>query len=61
MRELTVGQLVTIDRRVLRITGFDPMGMEERQVELEDRKTGERLRLPVERLEPVAHDNVAAA
>lgn len=60
MRELTVGQLVTIDRRVLRITGFDPMGMEERQVELEDCKTGERLHLPVEKLELGAHKHVAA-
>jgi hypothetical protein len=41
MLELTVGQLVSLGGRVLRVSGFDPMGVSSRQVELEDCKTGE--------------------
>jgi len=61
MRELTVGQLVTICGRTQRVVGFDPMGVAQRHVELEDCTTHELSRVPVEELEPAARGDVAAA
>ncbi len=50
MREVTVGQLVTVGGRVLRVRGFDPMSVENRQVELEDCKTGEQRKIAIAEL-----------
>jgi hypothetical protein len=61
MVELTMGRLITFDGRVLRIVGFDPMGVSSRQVELEDCKTGDLRRVPLDELEQNAIEAVAAA
>ena len=61
MLELTVGQLVSLGGRVLRVSGFDPMGVSSRQVELEDCKTGELCRVPLDELERHGREDVAAA
>jgi hypothetical protein len=58
---LKVGQLVSLGGRVLRVLGFDPMGVSDRQVELEDCKTGEPRRVPLDLLERAASADVAAA
>ena len=50
MREVTVGELVTVGGRVLRVRGFDPMSVENRQVELEDCKTGEQRKIAIAEL-----------
>ncbi len=50
MREVTVGELVTVGGRVLRVRGFDPMSVENRQVELEDCKTGEHRKIAIAEL-----------
>jgi hypothetical protein len=61
MLELTVGQLISLAGRLLRVSGFDPMGVSSRQVELEDCKTGELCRVPLDELERNGRADVAAA
>jgi hypothetical protein len=60
MPELAVGQRVSIGGRVLRVIGFDPMGVSDRQVALVDCQTGEERRLLIDEVERAACENAAA-
>ncbi|HEY4411510.1 MAG TPA: hypothetical protein VGN06_00810 [Gaiellaceae bacterium] len=59
--ELTVGQIVEIRGRVLRIVGFDPMGVSERKVQLVDCMNGRPDEVPVDEVERAARASAAAA
>ena len=59
--EVTVGQIVEIRGRVLRIVGFDPMGVSDRKVSLEDCMNGKAVQVPVDEVERAARSSVAAA
>jgi len=59
--ELTIGQLVSLGGRVLRVIGFDPMSVSERQVQLEDCRTGELRRVAFAQVDPTIRADVAAA
>lgn len=61
MLELRIGRLITFGGRVMRVSGFDPMGVSSRQVELEDCKTGELRRVPLDEVERHASEDVVAA
>jgi hypothetical protein len=59
--EVSVGQIVEIRGRVLRVVGFDPMGVEDRHFDLEDCMSGKLVRLPVDDVERAARATAAAA
>ena len=52
--EVTVGQIVEIRGRVLRVVGFDPMGVSDRKVSLEDCMSGKPVQVPVDEVERAA-------
>ncbi|HWG56421.1 MAG TPA: hypothetical protein VNT58_07855 [Gaiellaceae bacterium] len=45
---LTIGDPIRWRERSWILRGFDPMGVPERRVELEDADSGERLRVPLD-------------
>jgi hypothetical protein len=59
--EVTVGQIVEIRGRVLRVVGFDPMGVSDRKVSLEDCMSGKPVQVPVDEVERAARSSAAAA
>jgi hypothetical protein len=48
---MRIGERVSYDGRLYVVRGLDPMGVPERRADLEDVETGERIRVPVARLE----------
>ena len=46
LRKMQIGDLVTYDGAVYVLRGLDPMSVPDRQAELEDPATGERVRVP---------------
>jgi hypothetical protein len=59
--EVSVGQIVEIRGRVLRVVGFDPMGVADRHFDLEDCMSGKVVRLPVDDVEQAFARTAAAA
>jgi hypothetical protein len=59
--EVCVGQILEIRGRVLRVVGFDPMGVADRHFDLEDCMNGKLVRLPVDDVERAAARTAAAA
>ena len=49
---MAIGDLVLHCGRRYTLLGIDPMSVTERQAELEDLESGERVRVPIEELEP---------
>ena len=50
---MAIGDHVLYHGRRYRLRGFDPMSVSERQAELEDLETGERVRVPLDEVEEV--------
>jgi hypothetical protein len=59
--EVTVGQIVEVSGRVLRIVGFDPMGVKDQKVELVDCANGKPVSVPIEDVRRAARASAAAA
>ena len=59
--EVRVGQIVEISGRVLRVVGFDPMGISDRHFDLEDCMNGKPVRVPVREVEQAAARAASAA
>jgi len=55
VQEMEIGETVIWRGRTCIVRGFTPMGVPDRQVDLEDAETGEQLRAP---LDEVAHAGV---
>ena len=51
---MAIGDHVLYQGRRYRLRGIDPMSVSERQAELEDLETGERVRVPLEAVEAAA-------
>ena len=51
LRKMQIGDLVTYDGAVYVLRGLDPMSVPDRQAELEDPATGERVRVPLSDVE----------
>ena len=51
---MAIGDLVLHLGRPFRLIGIDPMSVTERHADLEDLETGERIRVPLETIEPDA-------
>jgi hypothetical protein len=49
---MRIGEKVIYGGRVLVLVGLDPMSLPDGRAELQDPKTGERLRVPIAELEP---------
>ena len=49
---MQIGDPVTYQGRRYVLRGLDPMGVPDRRADLEDPKTGERIRVPVSELTP---------
>jgi hypothetical protein len=50
---MAIGDHVLYHGRRYRLRGIDPMSVSERQAELEDLETGERVRVPLDEVEPI--------
>jgi|RhiMetdeSRZDD1v2_1073273.scaffolds.fasta_scaffold373908_4 hypothetical protein len=50
---MAIGDHVLYHGRRYRLRGIDPMSVSERQAELEDLETGERVRVPLDEVEEV--------
>jgi hypothetical protein len=51
---MRIGELVIHNGRVLVLLGHDPMSVPDRQAEVQDASTGERLVVPLEELAPAS-------
>jgi hypothetical protein len=51
---MAIGDHVLHNGRRYRLRGIDPMSVSERQAELEDLETGERVRVPLAEVEEIA-------
>jgi hypothetical protein len=49
---MEIGDLVTYDGKTYVLRGFEPMSVDNRQAELEDPRTGEWVRAPLDEVEP---------
>jgi hypothetical protein len=52
LRTMEIGDLVTYDGKTYVLRGFEPMSVDGRLADLEDPRTGELLRAPLDELEP---------
>jgi hypothetical protein len=58
--EVSLGQLIRWNGRLLRVCGFEPMSIPDRRIELEDVRSGELIRVPLVELAPPAQQSAAA-
>jgi len=56
---MRIGELVIHNGRLLVLLGHDPMSVPDRQAEVEDAATGERLVVPLDELAPPPEDTAA--
>ena len=49
---MAIGDLVLYSGRRYKLLGIDPMGVTDRRADLEDLETGERVRAPLDEVEP---------
>lgn len=50
---MAIGDHVLYQGRRYRLRGIDPMSVSDRQAELEDLESGERVRVPLDEVEPI--------